>query len=85
VTTRQLLLDVDERARARAEGLVLRRGYREQHYGLTRLEERELLRLKGALRAATDAATFVALVKGEPVPADRLERNVVSHQRRRHG
>ena len=41
--------------------------------------EREARRLKAALHAAVDADTFVALVKGEPVPADRLEQRTVQH------
>lgn len=79
---------LEHQARARARTLEdanqLPQGFTEHHYPLTAGEQRELRRLKAALAAAVDADTFVALAKGEPVPANRLNQEVVRHQHRRH-
>lgn len=52
-------------------------------FPLTPHEQRELRRLKSALEAATDATTFVALVRGEAVPRSRLNQRLVQAHRRR--
>ena len=49
---------------------------------LTLSEQRELRRLKAAGHAAVDVDTFVALCKGHPVPASRLQRRVVNYKHR---
>ena len=49
---------------------------------LTPSEQRELRRLKAAGHAATDVDTFVALCKGHPVPASRLQRRIVNYKHR---
>lgn len=48
---------------------------------LTISEQRELRRLKAAGHAAVDVDTFVALCKGHPVPASRLNQSVVRYRR----
>lgn len=58
-------------------------GYTDTYYPLTRSEQLELRRLKAALAAAPDADIFCALVRGEPVPASRLNPDVVAAHRRR--
>ncbi len=86
MSIRDLLLDVDQEARTLARGLEgngkLPRGFYDKHYGLLPHEERELRRLKAATHAATDVDTFVALCKGRPVPASRLQQRVVLYKRR---
>jgi hypothetical protein len=59
-------------------------GFVDKHYPLTRRELRELRRLKAAGYAATDVDTFVALCKGRPVPASRLNSRLISYQHRIH-
>jgi hypothetical protein len=82
-----LLDELEHEARQRAltlqESGKLRPGFVEWNYPLNATQDRERRRLKAALTAATDADTFVALVKGESVPSGRLERDVVQYQRRR--
>jgi hypothetical protein len=58
-------------------------GFTIRHYPLTTGEQQELRRLKTAGHAATDAATYVALARGEPVPAHRLDQRLVTHHLRR--
>lgn len=48
-------------------------GYTADHHPLTAGEQAELKRLKHALTIATDADTFVALVKGQAVHESRLD------------
>src|SRR5262245_23717001 len=73
---RGLTLELDHQARAHATALEatgkLPPRFVDEHYPLTRNEQLELARLRAALNAATDAATYVALARGETVPADRL-------------
>jgi hypothetical protein len=87
LSTRQTILDADQQARAEAIRLEvigkLPPGFVDEHYGLSVVELSELRRLKAAGAAATDVDTYIALAKGEPVPANRLQQEVVRHQRRR--
>jgi len=86
VSVADLLDELEHEARERSIGLEalgkLPSGYTAQHYPLTRREQRELRRLSAALNAATDADTFVALCRGLPVPAARLNSHVVRFQRK---
>ena len=81
-----LLLELDIEARQRATGLEalgkLTPGFIERHYPMTLREQRELRRLKAAGHAATDVDTFVALCKGRPVPASRLNTRLVDYKHR---
>lgn len=86
---RETLLDADRDARARAVALESRgklpAGFVDRHYGLTPREQVELRRLKACGAAATDVDVFVALCKGEAVPAFRLRQQIISRHRRRIG
>lgn len=81
------LLQLDQQARQRAVSLEaagrLPAGFTERHYPLTRLETAELRRLKAAGYAATDVDTFIALCKGDIVPAERLNRKVIRYHKAR--
>lgn len=85
-TLNRLLLDVDREERNRAYGLEalgkLPAGFTDRYYPLTAREQAETRRLKAALRASTDVDTFVALCKGRPVPASRLNARLVDYKRR---
>ena len=78
--------ELEREARERSVGLEaigkLPSGLTAKHYPMTASEQRELRRLKAAGHAATDVDTFVALCKGLPVPASRLNRPLVSYKNR---
>ncbi len=78
--------ELEREARARSWGLEalgkLPSGFTSRHYPLTVREQHELRRLKAAAHAATDVDTFIALCKGRPVPASRLQQRVVSYKKR---
>lgn len=80
-----LLLEWDAESRAAAFALEmagkLPPRFTEHHYPLSRREQRELRRLKAAAAAATDIDTYVALTRGEPVPASRLNPQLVRYHR----
>ncbi len=83
----ELFDELEHEARQLAYGLEwglgkLPKGFTEKHYPMTVREQRELRRLKAAAHAATDVDTFVALCKGRPVPASRLQQRVVSYKKR---
>jgi hypothetical protein len=87
VTARDTILDHDQQARAAAVKLEtagrLPQGYVDQHYGLSRVEQREIRRLRACLEAAPDADIFLALERGDEVPLERLNQRVADAQRRR--
>jgi hypothetical protein len=76
----------ETQARERAHSLEaqgkLPGGFSERQHPLTVNEQHELRRLKAALHASTDVDTFVALCKGQPVPASRLDRRLVDYKHR---
>jgi hypothetical protein len=80
------LNELETAARARAWSLEaqgkLPNGFVKRHYPLTVHEQRELRRLKAAAAAATDVDTFVALCKGRPVPASRLDGRLIDYKHR---
>lgn len=71
-----LIEELEREARARARTLEnqgrLTVGFTSFFYPLTHAEQRELERLKAAMLLATDAATYVDLARGLPVPRHRL-------------
>jgi hypothetical protein len=81
-----LLDQLEREARARAEGLEalgkLPHEFTARHYPLTVNEQREQRRLKAALHASTDVDTFVALCKGRPVPASRIDGRLIDYKHR---
>jgi hypothetical protein len=82
-----LLLELDAEARQCAVGLEalgrLPRGFVQKRYLMTPRELREHRRLCAALVAARDVDAFVALARGEAVPASRLRTEVrAAHNRR---
>ncbi len=54
----------------------------DQLYPMTKHEQQEGRRLDHALNAATDADTFVALVKGRTVDSSRLDPKMVAYWQR---
>lgn len=78
--------ELEHEARERSHGLEaigkLPAGFTVKHYPMTVREQRELRRLKAAGYAAIDVDTFVALCKGLPVPAARLNNDIVKFKHR---
>lgn len=72
----ELIQELEREARHRSRTLEhqgrLPGGFTSFYYPLTHPEQRELERLKAAMLIATDAATYVDLARGLPVPRHRL-------------
>lgn len=72
----QLIEELEREARNRSRTLEnqgrLTGGFTTHFYPLTHAEQRELERLKAAMLLATDAATYVDLANGQPIPRHRL-------------
>lgn len=94
--TRQLIDELEHEARQRAVGLeALGRlpgpkkcpplGFVHRYYPLTSREQAELRRLKGAAALATDAATYVALARGDAIPISRANQAALAHVRKARG
>ena len=87
--TRTTLLEADRAARQAAFALEMQGKlpprFTEYAYPLTRLEQRECRRLRTALEVANTPDAFVALARGEAVPAHMIQPRIVEHDRRRNG
>lgn len=95
--TDDLLAQLEQEARERSWGLEAlgklpgpkkcpTRGFTARHYPLTLRERLELDRHKAAMQAADGPDTFLALLRGEPVPLHRIRVRVTRYlEARRNG